>query len=148
MQNKGFILLETVISIGFISVILLSSFIVVNSIMNKNSSLYSNQIERRTINSIYSKIANDMYKYNINSLSCTNDSCNIKYYTNNVNNITTKLLEIDENGLIYSTDRINNTSSIKFNSVSYKIEYNILILSITYNDTETMKIYSINYKGE
>lgn len=149
MDNKGAILLETVISIGFISVILLSSFVVVNSIMNKNSKLYNDQMERRTINSVYSKIANDFYKYNIKSLEChTETYCDIQYYSTDVDEGFTRTLIIYDYVLNYNGYNIPSNSAVKFNSVSSEIEDNILILSITYNDIETMKIYSINYKGE
>lgn len=152
MDNKGAILLETVISIGFISVILLSSFVVVNSIMNKNSKLYDNQIERRTINSIYSKIANDLYRFNISKYYCdldTNKECELTYYTYDTETEDVKTLEITSDGLLYDNEKIKNNSAVTFNTIFVEeVTDDVLKLSINYNDNKIMEMYSINKIGE
>ena len=148
MNKRGIVLFETVISIGFISIILLSTFVIINSILNRNNKLYDDQIERKTINSVYSKIANDLYRYNISSYG-SNDStyCGFLYYTTDVNNPNTKQLKVTEDGLEYGNEIIKNNSAVKFDSIWCNHDEDMLKLIITYNDDKTMDIYSINYKG-
>lgn len=152
MNNKGSVLLETVVSLGFISIILLSSFIVINSIINKNSKLYDVQMERKTINSVYSKIANDFYRYNILYYDCYDNMCEFESYRSESDldgDIKYWIdISVEENGLKYNNEIIKNNSAVKFKSVSVNLNNNILKLSINYNDNKKMDIYSINYKGD
>lgn len=147
-NNKGAALLELVVSIGFLSIILINAFIITNTVLNKNSLLYSDQIERKTINTIYVKIAQDLYKYNIDSFTCDSNNCDFTYYTNSSNSEKVKNLKITNEGLEYDNEKINNNSAMNFNSIDVVTDNNILTLTITYNDNQKLKIYSINYKGE
>lgn len=151
INNKGSVLIETVISIAFISIVTITSFIMINVIVNRNSKLYGDQIERRTKNLLYSKLADDLYRYNISSYDKSSNT--FHYYmkeSDSDDKKPSKTLKIENGNLIYGNYTSKSNSSIYYNSfeVIKDTGNDMLTVTITYNDNQKLNFYSINYKGE
>ena len=70
------------------------------------------------------------------------------YYTNSEDEIITKTLEINNDGIIYDGQPINNSKYIKFNDISIETNDKILKLIIDYNDNKKISAFSLNYRGD
>ena len=146
MNNKGIALLETVISVTLTTVILINIFVIVNAIINKNDILYETQKERNENNNIYTKIGQDLYKYNIKSAECNSNTCKFIFYTTDANSTTSKELKIVDKNIVYDNKKLTNTN--KYNSINININNKVLKTTIYYGEYDNeLNFYSINYKG-
>ena len=152
INNKGVVLLETVISVALISIVVINIFVIVNFIINENNIVYEEQSIKRTTNLVYSRIGQDLYKYNISNYEFYEDentkTWDFHYHTNSEDEIITKTLEINNDGIIYDGQPINNSKYIKFNDISIETNDKILKLIIDYNDNKKISAFSLNYRGD
>lgn len=168
MKNKGFALYELLISISFLSIILISLFSIIYSLNSKLSNIYINNEINNKKAIIYKKIASDFALKNVKYKKDADNSYIFEFYDDDINKYIEKKLYINNNQLVYgnennSSDIINLNSDIitiekikleekktnfdnsNFKNIDYYKNYLVLSIDFKYNDeTSVIKIYCVN----
>lgn len=101
-KNKGYVLLELVISMSIIFIIILQFINLSLDMYEKNIELSKENEVETNIYNLYREIGYDFINYNIESITKSGNVYTFNYYRDNVDNKNIKKLNFSNNKIIYS----------------------------------------------
>ena len=101
-KNKGYVLLELVISMSIIFIIILQFINLTLDMYEKNIELSKENEVETNIYNLYREIGYDFINYNIESITKSGNVYTFNYYRDNVDNKNIKKLNFSNNKIIYS----------------------------------------------